>query len=320
MHHALAMPCYAIPTGYVYMHPWMLAKLRCRAPHPHHTHVQPVAGQISYYVVHAGAYRYDEVVAAVLQHYVGLPEVVRHGGTKYVPVYYWLEQYALPQYERPAPEFRHQPARMLASVVGAARGVLLALPAPLPAVPGYAAASAGGPPVLTRQSTLTLAQHHQHPSIGPGGHYTVYQISGAGNSPAKGGLGAGAAGTAAAGAYSSGVGALLRAWCLHEAMLCRALGKPLTVLLLPGSAAEWRNRMHLLRELPHAAAAQSGAGGGGGGGNGSSTVAAKAAAGAVDATLARLDLAHAACSVKFDAAFITTEVRDQGDEGRRHSF
>lgn len=31
-----------------------------------------------------------QVVAAVLQHYARLPEVMRTGGARFVPVYYWV--------------------------------------------------------------------------------------------------------------------------------------------------------------------------------------------------------------------------------------
>lgn len=47
-------------------------------------------GSSSYYLSHQWACSWAELVGMVLQHYMRLPEVQRYGGTKFVPIYYWV--------------------------------------------------------------------------------------------------------------------------------------------------------------------------------------------------------------------------------------
>ncbi|KAL6756533.1 hypothetical protein V8C86DRAFT_3096908 [Haematococcus lacustris] len=85
-------------------------------------------GQATFYVAHPWSGSWEGLVACLLQHYSNLPEVQRSGGTRFVPVYYWLDVFAVPQFERPSHEYKHRAEEVLASVIAApsCRAMLLA--------------------------------------------------------------------------------------------------------------------------------------------------------------------------------------------------
>lgn len=224
---------------------------------------KPVNGPAAFFVSHAWHYSFRDLVVAVLQHYLQMPEVVRTGGTKFVPVFYWVDMFALPQFERPCHELKHQPQHFLAQVMGACKGLVLVLPQPTAAVHVMGRVTMSGGQVGDRSS-----------SERPLKRLDVAWTSAA-------------APTAALG----------RAWCLHEVVLARACGVGVQVVMMGSGRAT--------AQLAQQA-----------GGDG-----VRLWVDAVDELLGALDLTRAQATIKFDHAYIMSQVcvglRGPGREGRR---
>jgi len=219
-----------------------------------------VYGSASYFLSHPWNCNWAELVGAVLQHYMRLPEVQRTEGKKFVPVYYWVDVFAVPQAEsQQSSEFKHHRADVLDTVAAHCQAMLLLLARPCFVPPtrshrrtlssGRTSARSSVP--LSQRRTSLFGFLYGSEGSRPSSVHSSYRSPRAADRNASGGTRRGdslleAADAAAAVAEEEEDKraaafaqlapalpplALSRAWCLYECGLAMTLGIELQILL-----------------------------------------------------------------------------------------